>query len=391
MSTLKTSLIILIILIAGIAAVSASISVKNVAITPTGDLVSGQTPPNPVAVSFVIDFTATGGETFPSEETLTMSTDLENGQWSYITSLDGNPNPAVSANGRNLNINGWVLSYPSKRELSMRVTLNGDVPTVTASGNKTILRVAELSGKSEAIAASEVIKERYVINPADKTKAVSDVKTGLTAFRTLIDEKAAQGIDTTAAMEKYSAANTAIQNAEKSSSFSAAQTYLNNAQALLKDGQSALDRSIAQEMINEAQTPIDQTDDLIVYFKVNRSMGKDPRLEAIIQKRDRAADLLSEANDLLPKNDFAGAKEKALQSSDMATGSYNAALALRKEIGEANPLDSVTKGIGGIFGGAASGIGSILIYIVIIAVIAVVVVIGIILYRRRHSDWDELA
>ena len=73
-------------------------------------------------------------------------------------------------------------------------------------------------------------------------------------------------------------------------------------------------------------------------------MGNDPRLAPIIQKRDRAADLLSEANDLLPKNDFAGAKDKALQSSDMATESYNAALALRKDIGEANPLDSVQKG-----------------------------------------------
>jgi hypothetical protein len=391
MSTLKTSLIVLIILIAGIAVASASISVKNIAIVPTGDLVSGQTPPNPVTASFVIDFNPSGGETFPSEETLTMSTDLENGQWSYITSLDGNPNPAVTANGRNLNINGWVLSYPSKRELSMRVTLNGDVPTVTASGNKTILRVAELSGKSEAISGSEVIRQSYVINPADKTKAISEVKTRLTAFRTLIDEKAQAGIETTAAMEKYSAANTAIQNAEKSTSFSAAQTYLTNAQVLLKDGQTALDRAIAQQVINEAQTPIDQTDDLITYFKVNRSMGNDARLAVIIQKRDRAAELLSEANDLLPKNDFSGAKDKALQSSDMATQSYDSALALRKEIGEANPLDSVTKGIGGIFGGAASGLGSILIYIAIIAVIAVVVVIGIILYRRRSNDWDELA
>ncbi len=391
MSTLKTSLIILIILIAGITAASASISVKNIAITPSGDLVSGQTPPNPVSASFVIDFNPTGGETFPSEETLTMSTDLENGQWSYITSLDGNPNPAVTANGRNLNINGWVLSYPSKRELSMRVTLNGAVPTVTASGNKTIIRVAELSGKSEALSGSEVIKERYIINPADKNKAISDVKTALTAFRTLIDEEAAKGIETTAAMEKYSAANAAIQNAEKSTSFSSAQTYLTNAQALLKDGQTALDRATAQQVINEAQTPIDQTDDLITYFKVNRSMGKDPRLAPIIQKRDRAADLLSEANDLLPKNDFSGAKDKALQSSDIATESYNAALALRKDVGEANPLDSVTKGIGGIFGSAASGLGGILIYIAIIVVIAVVVVIGIILYRRRQSDWDELA
>ncbi len=236
-----------------------------------------------------------------------------------------------------------------------------------------------------------MIKERYIINPGDKAKAVSDVKTSLTTFRALIDEKAQAGIDTTAAMEKYSAANTAIQNADKASSFAAAQTYLNNAQVLLKDGQTALDRSIAQQVINAAQTPIDQTDDLITYFKVNRSMGNDPRLASIIQKRDRAADLLSEANDLLPKNDFSGAKDKALQSSDMATESYNAALALRKDIGEANPMDSVTKGIGGIFGGAASGLAGILIYIAIIAVIAVVVVIGIIIYRRRQNDWDELA
>jgi len=391
MSTLKTSLIILIVLIAGITAASGSLSVKNLAVTPTGDLVSGQNPANTVTVSFVIEFTPVGGETFPSEETLAMSTDLDNGKWSYITSLDGNANPAVTANGRNLNINGWVLSYPSKRELSMQVTLNGDVPTVTASGNKTLIRVAELGSSSDAISGSGVTREAYVINPADKNKAVSDVKTALTAFRALIDQKAQAGVETTAAMAKYSAASTAIQNAEKASSFSASQTYLTNAQALLKDGQTELDRADAQQVINAAQIPIDQTDDLITYFKVNRSMGSDQRLTPIIVKRDRAAELLSEANDLLPKNDFSGAKDKALQSSDVATESYNAAVALRKDIGEANPLDSVTKGIGGIFGGAASGLGSILIYIVIIVVIAVVVVVGIILYRRRQSDWDELA
>jgi hypothetical protein len=391
MSSLKTSLIILIILIAGITAASASLSIKNLAVTPSGDLVSGQTPPNPVTVSFVINFNAVGTETFPSSETLSMSTDLDNAQWSYITSLDGNPNPAVTGNGRNLNINGWVLSYPSKRALTMQVTLNGQVPTVTASGNKTIIQVSEIGSQSEAISGSGVTREAYIINPADKNKAVSDVKTALTAFRALIDAKAQAGVDTTAAMEKYSAANTAIQNADKATSFAAAQTYLNNAQVLLKDGQTALERADAQQVINSAQTPIDQTDDLITYFKVNRSMGKDPRLESIIQKRDRAADLLSEANDLLPKNDFSGAKDKALQSSDMASQSYDAALALRKDVGEANPLDSVTKGIGGIFGGATSGLASILIYIVIIVVIAVVVVIGIILYRRRQNDWDELA
>jgi len=391
MSPSKTILLILILLIAGISTVSASITVKNIAISPTGDLVSGQTPATPVTATFVVEFNPLGGETFPSEDTLSMSTDLENAQWSYVTSLDGNPNPAVTANGRNVNINGWVLSYPSKRDVTMQVTLNGEVPVVTASGNKTIIRVAELSGKSEPVAGSEVIKERYITNPGDKTKAIGEVKTALTAFRATIDQKSAEGLDTTEAMEKYSAANTAIQNAEKASSFTASQTYLSNAQVLLKDGQAALDKANAQGVINEAQTPIDQTDDLITYFKINRSMSGDPRLYAIIQKRDRAADLLSEANDLLSMKDYTGARDKAYQSSDVGKDSYDAALSLRKSIGEANPLDSVTKGFGGALGGVAGGIGSVLIYIVIIVVIAVIVVVGIILLRRRRDDWDELA
>ena len=382
MSTLKTSLVVLLILIVGITAASASISVnKNIAITPVGELVSNQTPPILVTAIFTINFNPIGVETFPSGDTLTMSTDLENGQWSYITSLDGNPNPAVTANGRNVNINGWGLSYPSKRELSMKVTLNGEVPTVTASGNKTIIRVAELSSNPEPV--FDRSWERYVIIPEPIIER-PPMKIALADFRALIDEKAQAGIDTTAAMEKYSAANTAISNAGKSSAYSAKQTYLTNAQVLLKDGQAALDRAIVQPVINEAQTLIDQTDGLITYFKVDRSMGNDPRLVPIIQKRDRAADLLSEAKDLLPKNDFTGAKDRVLLSSDMAKQSYDAALALRKEIGD--PQWDPVEWLAGIFG----GLGSILIYIAIIAVIAVVVVVGIVLYSRRRTDWDEL-
>ena len=377
MSTLKTSLVVLLILIAGITAASASISVKNIAITPADELVSGQTPPNPVTAIFTIYFNPTGLETFPSGETLAMSTDLENGQWSYVTTLGGNPDPVVTANGRNLNISGWILSYPSKKELSMKVTLNGEVPTMTASGNKTIIRVAELSSNPEPV--FDRSWERYVIIPEPIIER-PPMKIALTDFRALIDEKAQAGIDTTAAMEKYSAANTAISNAEKSSSYSAKQTYLTNAQVLLKDGQAALDRAIVQPVINEAQTLIDQTDGLITYFKVDRSMGNDPRLVPIIQKRGRAADLLSEAKDLLPKNDFTGAKDRVLLSSDMAKQSYDAALALRKEIGD--PQWDPVEWLAGIFG----GLGSILIYIAIIAVIAVVVVVGIVLYRRRRTD-----
>jgi hypothetical protein len=111
--------------------------VKNVVITPTGEIRSG----SPVKAVFDIKFNPTGGETFPSLRTLAMLTDLENAEWSYTTFIDGNPSPVVNATERNLYISGWVLSYPSKRELSMHVNVTGTVPSTPKSGNVYVIRV----------------------------------------------------------------------------------------------------------------------------------------------------------------------------------------------------------------------------------------------------------
>ncbi|HVP95284.1 MAG TPA: hypothetical protein VMS89_08965 [Methanoregulaceae archaeon] len=390
MNVRKTSLVVLIILCVSVSVVSADITVSKMAVSPSGDLVSGQTPPTSVTATFNIEFNPSGGETFPASDTLLMATELDNAKWTYTVSLDGNPNPGVNEIGKNVNINGWILSYPSKRDLAMSVTLNGDVPAVNSSGNITIVRVAEIGSKGAPVKGSEDITVRNIINPADKTKAVSDVKTQLTQFRDAIDAKSALGIDTSAAAQKYSEASTSIQSADKASSSAVSQSYLNQAKTAIQDGQTALDRASTQKVIIDAQKPIDQTDDLITYFKVNRSMSKDPRLTPVIDARDRAADLISEANDLLSRaktaDDFSNVRDKALQASDKGQEAYNDALALRKDIGEANPMDSVTK----IFGGVGSGIAGALIYIVIIVVIGVLVVVGIILLKRR-KDWDELA
>ncbi|HTY15786.1 MAG TPA: hypothetical protein VMC42_08785 [Methanoregulaceae archaeon] len=390
MNAMKTSLVVLILLCLAVPLASASISVVNMAVSPSGDLVSGQTPPTAVTATFRIEFDPEGGETFSAGDTLLMATDLDNAKWTYTVALDGNPNPGISEIGKNVNINGWILNYPSKRDLAMSVTLNGDVPSVNTSGNITIVRVADIGSKGTPVKGSEDITTRNVINPADKTKAVTDEKTQLTQFRSAIDAKSAEGIDTSAAAQKYSEASTAIQNADKATSSAVSQSYLNQATTAIKDGQTALAKAETQKVIIDAQKPIDQTDDLITYFKVNRSMGKDPRLTPIIDARDRAADLISEANDLLSRaqttDDFSNVRDKALQASDKGQEAYNDALALKKDVGDSNPMDSVTK----IFGGIGSGIAGVLIYIVIIVVIGVLVVVGIILIRR-HKDWDELA
>ena len=215
MNVIKTTLFVLIILCLSVSAVSASISVNNMAVSPSGDLVSGQNPPTSVTATFGIEFDSEGGETFPSSDSLLMATDLDNAKWSYIVVLDDNPNPEVDVLGKNVNINGWILSYPSKRDLAMKVTLNGDVPAVNSSGNITVVRVADISSKGTPVKGSEDITVRNVINPADKAQAVTDVKTQLAQFRSAIDAKSGQGVDTSAAAQKYSEAGTEIQNADK--------------------------------------------------------------------------------------------------------------------------------------------------------------------------------
>jgi hypothetical protein len=113
------------------------VKVKNVVVSPKGDIQAG----TPVTVSFDIKFNPSGSETFPSQRTLALLTDMQNAEWSYSTLIDGNPSPVINATERNLYISGWVLSYPSKRELSMRVNVTGNVPSTPKSGNMVVIRV----------------------------------------------------------------------------------------------------------------------------------------------------------------------------------------------------------------------------------------------------------
>lgn len=165
MTGLKRYLCMLILLIFIIQSVSGAVIVKNMVVTPSGDLVSGQNPPKQVSVSFAVNFIPEGGMTFSSGNSLGMFTDLENAQWSYSIVLDGNANPPLTDTGKRVNINGWVLSYPSRRDLAVLVNMTGEVPTVSATGKKTVVKVGEYNGEYEVYPGSAVIREANVILP----------------------------------------------------------------------------------------------------------------------------------------------------------------------------------------------------------------------------------
>ena len=145
------------------------IKVKNVVVTPNGDIRSGA----PMKVSFDIRFNPTGGETFPSLRTLALLTDMQNVEWSYSTAIDGNPSPLINATGRNLYISGWVLSYPSKRELSMHVNVTGNVPSIPKSGNMNVIRVNVQDDTGAIIPGTDFISIKSYSEGATTNKPLS--------------------------------------------------------------------------------------------------------------------------------------------------------------------------------------------------------------------------
>ncbi|MEI6292917.1 MAG: hypothetical protein WCP36_04510 [Methanomicrobiales archaeon] len=177
MARLKWHLCMLIILILITQSVSGAINVKNMVVTPSGDLVSGQNPPQQVKISFAVNFIPEGGMTFSSGNSLVMFTDLENARWSYATVLDGNANPPLTDTGKSVDISGWVLSYPSRRDLAVQVNLTGEVPTVSTTGKKTLVKVGEYNGDNEVYPGSAVTREANVILPGSPAVSSSPTTT----------------------------------------------------------------------------------------------------------------------------------------------------------------------------------------------------------------------
>jgi hypothetical protein len=372
-----TKCIILVILLAlSVHAVSA-FSVSTVSIDPSGDLIPG----TPVIVSFKVDFSASGGETFPSSSSLQMITDLEKPKWTWTLLLNGVENPRPQSTGKILELSGWDLSYPSDVEESVRITLEGAAPTVTSTSNKTIIRVQEVDSRNNVVTSSKIDYTRVIVNTGEISSAISSQNGNLQTFRVHIDEKAAMDIDTSAAEAKYNEARQKIDAAQAlpSTQYTTALNYLNAAQTSIQDGEKLLDKAWAENEVANAQIPINNVDGMINYFMGNQSTANDAKLILIKTKRESAAGFISTANDDIANGNYAQARVKAQQAYSKGNESYNDALDFKKQSETGfNPL----AGVGKLF-------SSSILVIVVGVIVVVLIVVGVIIYRKR-SRWDEL-
>jgi len=370
--------VVFICLFAVISGVSAY-TVSQVSVNPAGDL----TPGTPVTVSFTIQFASSGGETFPTDNTLDFSTDLDNPRWNTVLALNNIDNPQPTEGGKNYQLDGWILSYPSSDvEENLRVNLDGIAPAVPTTTNKTIVRIQELDGRNNVVSGSVVTVSRQVINTAEVTGLIAIRESELQIFSTHIDEKAALDVDTSSADEKYSAARAAINDAKSkpSSQYTAAIASLTNAQNLITEGERELDKAWAEKGVSDAQVPLAAVDQLISFIKPNATSGDyKTQLSEITTKREIAAGFVSTASDEIFAGNYERAREKAAEAYLKANESYTDATALKKQITEGfNPIGAIGK----LFGSGT--------LVLILGVVAVVlVVVGVIIYRKR-SRWDEL-
>lgn len=353
-------------------------TVSTVDISPSGDLTPGTT----VTASFNIQFATSGDETFPTSDTLELHTDLESPNWNVVLVLNDVDNVQPVDNAKTIDLTGWILSYkPSDVTESMRVTLTGTAPSVTSTTSKVIASVAELDSSGNEVAGSKINASRQIVNTGEVTAAIQAQQSALDDFRVAIDEKYSLGVDTTAAEQKYSAAQSAIASArsQPATGYSSAMASLTTAQQAIADGGTALDKAWAQKAVADAQVPITQTDALITWLTPNAtSSDSKAQLTQISTAQDIASGYINDANDAIDAGSYDKARQKADAAFQKANQSYTTALTMKKSmLSGFNPLAAV----GGLFKG-----GTLMIVVIILVIIGAV---GFFIYRRR-SQWDEL-
>lgn len=308
----------------------ASVEVGHVNVKPSGDLESGKSN---VSADLQLSFVSIGGTTFPSDESISLKTELENPVWTYSIILDGVENPRPSVSKKQLDLSGWELSYENVDE-SVKVNLKGMAPKVDSSKEIEIVsvNVATPGGR-----VKETVKNvtAFVTNPGELKGDISTVKDAYSKLEKDIAQNKADGIDVSKAEAKAKEALTSL-NSAAGASYSNAQIYIKNANTYIKDAYAMLDMGLSQKAIKDAKEAIDKTDEWINYFKTEKELGSDPRLAPIITKREFAAEDASDAKELYDAGKYTEARKKAEEAYQKADEVFTATQDLNAEL-EAAP------------------------------------------------------
>lgn len=131
----------------------------NVQVNPSdGCFVEGET----VNASTIIEIVPSAATTFSETHTLTLGTDLQDARWLVVVRVDGREAAIIPREGSRVFVNGFLLSYPTTRDVELRVHLTGSVPSLPVGSSIIVLRWAELNARDQVVTGSEYIVNRTV-------------------------------------------------------------------------------------------------------------------------------------------------------------------------------------------------------------------------------------
>lgn len=288
-----------------------------------------------VLVSGTIDFAPSSGETFDSRHYLRFDTSLENAQWSWVPSEKEVVTPVTTSHPAKIPLPPPPFHYPKNENVIWKFTLEGDAPDVSEPTTITILRIQEVDENGILIPGMSREYGDVFLHAEGPIKKADRLQSSLEAFRDHIDEKAADGINTTLAETKYLEAQQKIDTSTSlpSSYYNALIEkirILDSAQNDITEGERLLDKAWAEKAVADAQVPVNNADNLIAWFTRNASTKADVQLLAIIAKRELAVSNLTAASEDVTNGNYEQARLHAQKAFQNANESYNHALSRRQ-------------------------------------------------------------
>ncbi len=130
---------------------AATLILSDVSYTPDSPLVIGRQ--QLVTVKYFIS--PSGATTFASGHEIQMQTDLEDARWNIQVLVDGRDAAQQSASGSAAFVNGALLSYSTNNDVSLEVTIDGDVP-LTPGDQVLMLQVKEIDNSGTVVPGSVI-------------------------------------------------------------------------------------------------------------------------------------------------------------------------------------------------------------------------------------------
>ncbi len=347
----------------------AAYDAKSITVNPSG----GANPGEDVNAHGDIKFSRTP-EVFDPAHSLRFSTDLTKANWLFkiIDIETKQPKTEFKRTGSSTTITGWELAYPSDSPIYLEVTLEGIAPNASSTPTRTVMKIEELDSSGQLVTGGEFKKEVEVYNPAGISTLLSQREKELADLRTSIDEKIRLGVDVSSVESKYSEAEKAIDDAKNSpSNYAVAQASLTKAKTSIDEANANLDKVWAQFELDQANQKISNVNGMINYFKVNRSMGSDPRVVEIVSKYESASQSYSSSKTMFEQGNYPQARILANETMNKALEAETLCTRLKADIGEGFSM------------------GGMLPMILGIVVVAVLLAVGYVVYKKK-TKWDEL-